>query len=98
MQMIRFVVLLLVIPLLFFACSDKKEVEKKKKNIQAVNWPIFRGDSNLSGTVSNNQKLLRGVQGGSILEKSPPGRRRQSFVFKITNRLLYRSSPGAGTV
>jgi amino acid adenylation domain-containing protein len=26
-----------------------------------------------------NQKLLRGVQGGSFLEKSPPGRRRQKF-------------------
>ncbi len=24
-----------------------------------------------------NQKLLRGVQGGGFLEKSPPGRRRQ---------------------
>ena len=25
-----------------------------------------------------NKKLLRGVQGGGFLEKSPPGRRRQS--------------------
>jgi hypothetical protein len=25
----------------------------------------------------NNEKLLRGVQGGGFLEKSPPGRRRQ---------------------
>jgi hypothetical protein len=27
--------------------------------------------------LSNNQKLLRGVQGGGFLEKSLPGRRRQ---------------------
>jgi acyl-coenzyme A synthetase/AMP-(fatty) acid ligase/acyl carrier protein len=27
----------------------------------------------------NNQKLLRGVQGGGFLEKSPPGRRRQKL-------------------
>jgi glycosyltransferase involved in cell wall biosynthesis len=27
----------------------------------------------------NNQKLLRGVQGGGFLEKSPPGRRRQEI-------------------
>ncbi|MGD2091599.1 MAG: hypothetical protein PVH61_35830 [Candidatus Aminicenantes bacterium] len=26
-----------------------------------------------------NEKLLRGVQGGGFLEKSPPGRRRQKF-------------------
>jgi hypothetical protein len=43
-----------------------------------------------------NQKLLRGVQGGGFLEKSPPGRRRhladaipsltiESFFFRIVN-------------
>jgi len=32
----------------------------------------------------NNQKLLRGVQGGGFLEKSPPGRRRQEkSLFNI---------------
>jgi amino acid adenylation domain-containing protein len=30
-------------------------------------------------TGENKQKLLRGVQGGSFLEKSPPGRRRQKI-------------------
>ncbi len=32
----------------------------------------------LVGTGEINQKLLRGIQGGGFLEKSPPGRRRQS--------------------
>jgi protein-export membrane protein SecD/preprotein translocase SecF subunit len=32
----------------------------------------------------NNEKLLRGVQGGGILEKSPPGRRRQEFTILST--------------
>jgi formylglycine-generating enzyme required for sulfatase activity/predicted MPP superfamily phosphohydrolase len=29
------------------------------------------------------QKLLRGVQGGGFLEKSPPGRRRQEITFEL---------------
>ena len=32
-----------------------------------------------------NQKLLRGVQGGGFLEKSPPGRRRQK-IYKTGDR------------
>jgi amino acid adenylation domain-containing protein/non-ribosomal peptide synthase protein (TIGR01720 family) len=32
-------------------------------------------------TYQNNEKLLRGVQGGGFLEKSPPGRRRQRKDF-----------------
>jgi putative ABC transport system permease protein len=32
----------------------------------------------------NNQKLLRGVQGGSFLEKSPPGRRRRKKAFMLS--------------
>jgi hypothetical protein len=33
--------------------------------------------SKLQTMTAFNQKLLRGVQGGGFLEKSPPGRRRQ---------------------
>jgi signal transduction histidine kinase len=36
-----------------------------------------RHDSEFSPREVNNQKLLRGVQGGGFLEKSPPGRQRQ---------------------
>jgi len=39
---------------------------------QAILYVEFRHNSN-----EINQKLLRGVQGGGFLEKSPPGRRRQ---------------------
>jgi hypothetical protein len=28
-----------------------------------------------------NKKLLQGVQGDGFLEKSPPGRRRQTYLF-----------------
>ncbi|MGD2091123.1 MAG: ABC transporter permease [Candidatus Aminicenantes bacterium] len=34
-----------------------------------------------------NKKLLRGVQGGGFLEKSPPGRRRQSFSKHVRDTL-----------
>jgi hypothetical protein len=34
-------------------------------------------------TYVNKQKLLRGVQGGGFLEKSPPGRRRQKGIFIV---------------
>ncbi|MGD2091600.1 MAG: FtsW/RodA/SpoVE family cell cycle protein [Candidatus Aminicenantes bacterium] len=38
----------------------------------------------------NNEKLLRGVQGGGFLEKSPPGRRRQENIFNTNNLVIYQ--------
>jgi hypothetical protein len=40
---------------------------------------------------TSNQKLLRGVQGGGFLEKSPPGRRRQimkKIIFAILSMVF----------
>jgi hypothetical protein len=51
--------LLLIISLFLLACPGRKQVEKEKKEVQPVSWPIFRGDSRLTGTV-NNQKFLQG--------------------------------------
>ena len=34
-----------------------------------------------------NKKLLRGVQGGGFLEKSPPGRRRPSYFSHLNTWL-----------
>jgi phosphoribosylformylglycinamidine synthase len=42
-----------------------------------------------------NQKLLRGVQGGSFLEKSPPGRRRQDTA--TASLMSYGFNPGIST-
>jgi len=40
------------------------------------------------GDDENNQKLLLGVQGDGFLEKSPPGRRRQSIYGPFTGFFL----------
>jgi uncharacterized protein YfaS (alpha-2-macroglobulin family) len=39
------------------------------------------GEDGWGQRFSTNQKLLRGVQGGGFLEKSPPGRRRYLLLF-----------------
>jgi outer membrane protein assembly factor BamB len=56
-----FGMLLLIISLFLLACPGRKEVEKGKKEGHPVTWPIFRGDSRLTGTI-NNQKFLQGVK------------------------------------
>ncbi|NIM14272.1 MAG: PQQ-binding-like beta-propeller repeat protein [Candidatus Aminicenantes bacterium] len=95
MSRYKFLVFLLILPFLFLTCSGKKEDEKRQINVEAVSWPIFRGDSRLSGTIDPNQKLLRGVQGGSFLEKSPLGRRRQLlWTYKTGSEII--SSPVIG--
>lgn len=38
-----------IIPLLLFACSNKGEIGEKRLATEAAKWPIFRGDSALSG-------------------------------------------------
>jgi hypothetical protein len=40
-----------------------------------------------------NQKLLRGVQGGGFLEKSPPGRRRQKSTLRNVIGIIPGSKP-----
>jgi ubiquinone/menaquinone biosynthesis C-methylase UbiE len=41
----------------------------------------------------NNQKLLQGVQGDGFLEKSPPGRRRQSvFIAGLGENLPFKNN------
>ncbi|UCH97440.1 MAG: CIA30 family protein, partial [Candidatus Aminicenantes bacterium] len=48
------------------------------KKIQ-LNFPTYKSMFEIMTVyVKINQKLLRGVQGGGFLEKSPPGRRRQA--------------------
>jgi amino acid adenylation domain-containing protein len=54
----------------------------------------FRFDSLLE----INKKLLRGVQGGGFLEKSPPGRRRQKHKYQVDLSVLQRYEPRGNTV
>jgi outer membrane protein assembly factor BamB len=62
----KFIVFLMILPVLFFGCSKNKEDKKADSNIKPVSWPIFRGDSRLTGTVSNNEKLLWMLHGDRI--------------------------------
>ncbi|MGD2093157.1 MAG: SUMF1/EgtB/PvdO family nonheme iron enzyme, partial [Candidatus Aminicenantes bacterium] len=50
-------------------------------------WPIYLMELISNKDEEINQTLLRGVQGGGFLEKSPPGRRRH---IEITFELLLR--------
>jgi outer membrane protein assembly factor BamB len=76
--------LLLIISFFLLACPGKKEVEKKKKEVKPVSWPIFRGDSRLTGTI-NNKKFL---QGGA--------RKAQSAGRKANNTIgAVRQAPSA---
>ncbi|MCP5105804.1 MAG: PQQ-binding-like beta-propeller repeat protein, partial [bacterium] len=66
---------ILIIPILLFACSDKKETEKKNRNTKPMNWSIFRGDAGLSGTtqdkVPGKLTLLWTFKTGSEIISSP---------------------------
>ena len=84
--------LLLIISLFLLACSGKKQVEKEKKEVQPVSWPIFRGDSSLTGTI-NNKKFLQGSR-GRFSQKESPGRRRQLWTFQTGSEII--SSPVIG--
>jgi hypothetical protein len=44
-----------------------------KESVFWLDWEVLMLNS------FTNKKLLRGVQGGGFLEKSPPGRRRQKI-------------------
>jgi len=89
----KFIIFLLILPVLFFVCSGKKEVEKKESEVKPASWPIFRGDSRLTGTVNNNQKFLQGSR-GRFFQKESPGRRRQLWTFKTESEII--SSPVIG--
>jgi 1-deoxy-D-xylulose-5-phosphate reductoisomerase len=53
--------------------------------------PVDSEQSAIFQCIENNQKLLRGVQGGGFLEKSPPGCQRQSELIK---RVILTASGG----
>jgi len=48
MNKYRFTLFLVLITVLLVSCS-KKEVDKRIIDVETVSWPIYRGDSNLSG-------------------------------------------------
>jgi hypothetical protein len=48
MKIDRYIVPLFLFLVLLMACT-KKEVEEKILDVEEVSWPIFRGDSMLSG-------------------------------------------------
>nr|NIM12502.1 hypothetical protein [Candidatus Aminicenantes bacterium]NIM79215.1 hypothetical protein [Candidatus Aminicenantes bacterium]NIN18493.1 hypothetical protein [Candidatus Aminicenantes bacterium]NIN42389.1 hypothetical protein [Candidatus Aminicenantes bacterium]NIN85156.1 hypothetical protein [Candidatus Aminicenantes bacterium] len=50
---------------------------------------VDQNGSPLPGDKKNKQKLLRGVQGGGFLEKSPPGRRRQEKALLCISSMLF---------
>ena len=54
---------------------------KTKKDIK-----VPQNEATSPSSEETNQKLLRGVQGGGFLEKSPPGRRRHYFFNAWENQ------------
>jgi outer membrane protein assembly factor BamB len=52
MRRYKFTLFLVLIPVLIFSCS-KKEVAKRILDVEKVSWPIFRGDSGLSGMAAD---------------------------------------------
>ncbi len=52
MRRYRFALFLVLIPVLIFSCS-KKEAAKRIIDVEKVSWPIFRGDSGLSGMAAD---------------------------------------------
>ena len=61
--------------LLLTACSGSKDQEKAAVSVEGVSWPVFRGDSNLSGVaasgLSDRLRLLWSYQTGSYIVSSP---------------------------
>jgi outer membrane protein assembly factor BamB len=49
MRTLKFTALILIISALLLSCA-KKDIEEKAVDVEALSWPIFRGDSMLSGT------------------------------------------------
>ncbi|MGD2089291.1 MAG: Mur ligase family protein [Candidatus Aminicenantes bacterium] len=71
----------------FFTSAEEPALTYVRKTAEAEGAPVYivgGHDNQFSPRDDeNNQKLLRGVQGGGFLEKSPPGRRRQNELEAI---------------
>lgn len=74
MRKFRITIIALLLPVLAVSCA-KKDVEKKILNVEAANWPIFRGDPTLSGIakdrIPDKLTLLWSFQTGSEIVSSP---------------------------
>ena len=74
MWKVKYVAMLLVIPMFLCTCA-KKEVGERILDIEGVNWPIFRGDSTLSGIavdkVPDKLSLLWSFNTESYIISSP---------------------------
>lgn len=74
MRKYRYIALLFLLPVLLAACS-KKESKVKILDVEAVSWPIYRGDSRLSGIAEDELPgeltLLWSFQTGSWIISSP---------------------------
>ena len=49
----KLIIVILIMTVFWFACPGKKEPDKKQDNIEAAHWPIFRGDTALTGTTGD---------------------------------------------
>lgn len=53
MWKVKYAAVLLVLPILLCSCA-KKEVGERVLDVEGISWPIFRGDSSLSGIAEDN--------------------------------------------
>ena len=72
----KHLIFLLIFAVLLFACSkERKETGEKHRNVDNVKWPIFRGDSSLSGIAKDSLpdkiSLLWSFKTGSEIISSP---------------------------
>lgn len=87
----RFTFGALLMALLLFACSGKTGNEKKKPDAAAAEWPIFRGDSKLSGTTAESPpddlSLLWSFQTGGEIIASPVMGLGRVYVGSVDGKL-----------
>jgi DNA-binding response OmpR family regulator/signal transduction histidine kinase len=69
----------------YFAMCFKEQFHCSPSEIQSSGVPgaIDKDAASQPEPTEPNKKLLRGVQGGGFLEKSPPGRRRQEMILLV---------------
>ncbi|MFC1538504.1 PQQ-binding-like beta-propeller repeat protein [Candidatus Latescibacterota bacterium] len=69
------ILIILMIPFLFGACSEKKEPLSTVDTLSDAYWPTFRGDTNLSGTADvrlpEDMELRWSYDTGSSIVSSP---------------------------
>ncbi len=74
MRKLKCVALMLIMPMIFLFCA-KKDIDEKTVDIASVSWPIFRGDSALSGVsgdeLPDEMALLWSFQTDSWIIGSP---------------------------